>query len=313
MTSALAVIRDEVYGLRTAFESVVCDNSIAFEREARFAMQLMEGNDFLAEIAVKNKPSLRAAITNIAAIGISLNPANKQAYLVPRDGKVCLDISYMGLLDLATSSGSILWGQAELVYSGDLFKRRGYDQPPLHEFEEFSTKRGEIVGAYVVVKLPCGDFLTTTMTADEINAIRDRSSAWKAWVEKKKRCPWLTDWSEMAKKTVIKRASKTWPKSDRLALAMHTLNTESGEGLADIAANGGSTSPAGESTPAFQALLDSARAVAMKGEAALREHWEKHLTEDQRLSLKPELRSLRACATKADNDRTIDADAGAHQ
>src|ERR1700739_4461685 len=107
MTSALAVIRDEVYGLRTAFESVVCDTSIAFEREARFAMQIMEGNDFLADIAVSNKPSLRAAITNIAAIGISLNPANKQAYLVPRDKKVCLDISYMGLLDLATNAGSI--------------------------------------------------------------------------------------------------------------------------------------------------------------------------------------------------------------
>ena len=110
----------------------------------------------------------------------------------------------------------------------------------------------------------------------------------------------------MAKKTVIKRASKTWPKSDRFALAMHTLNTDSGEGLADIV----SPPPASGPTPQFQALLDAARAVAMKGEAALRDYWEKSLTEDQRLSLKPELRSLRACATKADNDRTIDADEG---
>jgi recombination protein RecT len=37
----------------------------------------------------------------VAAIGITLNPASKLAYLVPRDGMVCLDISYMGLLHRA--------------------------------------------------------------------------------------------------------------------------------------------------------------------------------------------------------------------
>jgi recombination protein RecT len=43
------------------------------------------------------------------------------AYLVPRDGKVCLDISYMGMMHLAQQCGAIQWGQAVLVREGDQF------------------------------------------------------------------------------------------------------------------------------------------------------------------------------------------------
>jgi recombinational DNA repair protein RecT len=185
-------------------------------------------------IAVDNRQSVINAVTNIAAIGISLNPARKQAYLVPRDGKICLDISYMGLLDLAIQSGSIRWGQAELVYPADEFTMNGVGSPPTHKRQPFAKDRGEFIGAYVVVKTVDGDFLTMAMSVEEIHAVRDRSSAWKAWVEKKKKCPWVTDEGEMAKKTVIKRAYKTWPKTermDRLENAVHYLNTEAGEGL----------------------------------------------------------------------------------
>jgi recombination protein RecT len=38
----------------------------------------------------------------------------------------------------------------------------------------------------------------------------------------------------MAKKTVIKRAYKTWPKTDRLDKAIHFLNTDGEEGLESI-------------------------------------------------------------------------------
>ena len=46
--------------------------------------------------------------------------------------------------------------------------------------------------------------------------------------------PWKTDEGEMIKKTVVKRASKMWPKSERLDNTIHLLNTENGEGLAVI-------------------------------------------------------------------------------
>lgn len=235
MGNSLQIVRDDIYSAQERFDKM-SGGVLNFEREAGFALQVITGNDYALRIATENRQSVINAVTNVAAIGISLNPAKRQAYLVPRDGKICLDISYMGLLDLAIQSGSILWGQSELVMAGDRFELQGFDRPPLHNRDPFSKERGAVVGAYVVVKTRDGDYLTTCMSIDEVFDIRNRSSAWKAWESKKARCPWVTDEGEMIKKTVIKRAYKMWPKTDRLDNAVHFLNTEGGEGLAEIAA-----------------------------------------------------------------------------
>ncbi|MDR5802166.1 recombinase RecT [Caballeronia sp. LZ001] len=234
MSTAITTISNDIYGVRADFESVSVDRSINFEREAGFAIQILGANEYALGVAMNNRQSVIDAVTNISAIGISLNPAKKQAYLVPRDRKICLDISYMGLLDLAVASGSIMWGKAELVRESDDFRLNGFDKPPAHERNPFAKDRGEVIGVYVVVKTHSSDYLTETMTIDEVNAIRDRSSAWKAWITKQKSCPWVTDPGEMAKKTVIKRAYKTWPKTERLDQAVDFLNTEGNEGLESI-------------------------------------------------------------------------------
>lgn len=229
MSNALAIITGAIQEARDDFSRVLVDRSISFERESGFAIQILQNNDFAMKIAMSSKQSLLAAVTNIAAIGISLNPARKQAYLVPRGGKICLDISYIGLLDIAVASGSILWGQAELVRENDAFRKVGMDKQPVHDFEPFGKSRGEIVGVYVVVKLHNGDYLTTTMSIEEVYDIRDRSESWK----RNSGGPWKTDEGEMIKKTVIRRAYKLWPKTERLDSAMAQLSAN-GERLVDI-------------------------------------------------------------------------------
>ena len=203
----------------------IIDDSVSWDREKQFAIQAFQQNDYLAKIALGNPVSAQNAIINVAAIGITLNPAQKLAYLVPRNGGICLDISYMGLMHLAMETGSIRWGQAVIVYSGDTFKRVGIDKAPLHEVDEFGD-RGEPVGAYCVVKTSDGDYLTETMKREDIHAIRDRSQGYKSG----KNSPWLTDELEMWRKTVVKRASKYWPKVERLNNAVSYLN-DSGEGF----------------------------------------------------------------------------------
>lgn len=227
----LQVITQDIYDSRATFTAVLTDPSINFEKEAGFAIQVLQNNDFALKIATANRQSVINAVTNVAAIGISLNPAKRQAYLVPRDGRICLDISYMGLIDLAVATGSIRWAQAELVRANDNFALNGFDAPPTHVFNPFSKDRGEMVGAYVVVKTADGDYLTTTMGKEDIDAIMSRSQS----VKSGKSSPWKTDYGEMAKKTVVKRAYKYWPKNDRLSEAIHHLNTDGGEGLATTA------------------------------------------------------------------------------
>ena len=214
------------------FSGALVDSSVKWQRECQFAIQAFQKNDFLSKTAESNPASAQNAIINVAAIGISLNPAEKLAYLVPRDGMVCLDISYMGLLQLAQSTGAIKWGQCKLVYSNDTYESNGLDRAPTHQYNAFSD-RGEIVGGYCTVKTADGDYLTEEMRADEINNIMLRSAGYKAYQTKGKKCPWVTDWPEMARKTIVKRGSKYWPKHDRLSAAIDYLNTDGGEGFQD--------------------------------------------------------------------------------
>lgn len=237
VSTALTTLSGDIYGVRDQFAAVLSDKSINFEREAGFAIQILSASDYAMSTAMNNRQSVIDAVVNIAAVGLSLNPAKKQAYLVPRDKKICLDISYMGLMDLAMDSGSVKWAQAAIVYQGDTFQLMGYDKPPNHGFNPFSTDRGDIVGVYVVIKTADGEYLTHTMTIGDVYAIRERSSAWKAYVEKKSRSggPWLSDETEMIRKTCVKQAYKYWPKTERLDAAIHHLNVDGGEGLAELA------------------------------------------------------------------------------
>ena len=206
------------------FLPVVSDESVIWEKEKQFAIQALMANDYLAKVAGQKPGTLQNAIINIASIGISLNPALKHAYLVPRKGGVCLDLSYMGLLHLAQSSGVILWGQCKIVRANDTYQNAGLSKEPNHLANTFGD-RGEIVGAYCTVKTIDGDYLTEEMNIAEIFEIRGRSEAFK-----KNNGPWKTDEGEMIRKTVVKRAYKYWPKCERLGSAIQMLN-DNGEGI----------------------------------------------------------------------------------
>lgn len=200
-------------------------NAVSVPAEMNYAIQLLTANQYAAGIAVKNPVSVQNALRNASAIGISLNPANKHAYLVPRSGAICLDISYMGLMHLAQSTGSIEWGQAKLVYQADTYVNQGIDKAPLHQYPAFGA-RGELVGAYCTVKTSTGAYLTEEMSIEQINNVKMRSES-----AKKNSGPWVTDFEEMCRKTVVKRAAKYWPKVDRLNQAVEYLNTDGGEGI----------------------------------------------------------------------------------
>lgn len=211
---------------------------LKFESECLFAKQQLMKNDYTLKTAANNQASLQAAILNVAAIGISLNPASAHAYLVPRDGAVCLDISYRGLVKLATDSGAIKWAKAVLVYEGDDFVWRGPNEAPKHEADVFDDSRidasdplNNLKGGYCIAKLTDGDVLVEVMTAGEIKEVRDASKGYASG----KQSPWKGKWAgEMAKKTLVKRAYKSWPQSDgreRLDNAIEILNQH--EGLED--------------------------------------------------------------------------------
>lgn len=125
---------------------------------------------------------------------------------------------------MATDSGAIKWAQVRSVYESEEFIDNGIDQRPTHNHKPFAKKaeRGPFAGAYCCVKTAEGDYLTTVMTFEEIEEVRMKSE-----LGKQNKGPWHDHYEEMAKKTVIRRAFKTWPKTkslDRMALAVHLSN-----------------------------------------------------------------------------------------
>jgi len=220
----------------------VAPANMQWEAEFGYAVQLMTNNGYLATVAKENPQSLQQAMTNVAAIGLSLNPAKKQAYLIPRNvkegkqwvSKIFLEPSYMGMCDIATASGMIEWVQSNYVYSNDTFVDNGPGLRPTHTYNAFDSeeKRGEFVGVYCVAKTK-GDYLTSIMPAEEVYSIRGRSEAYKSFIEKKRGNggPWVTDFKEQAKKSVVRRAFKMWPKThemERMEQAVHISNENEG-------------------------------------------------------------------------------------
>ena len=103
--------KSPVYSLiataRDSFEKAN-EYNMNFAREANFALQILEGNKYLQG----SKPeSIRNAIVNVSLTGLTLNPALKYAYLVPRkigsDLHCILDISYIGMIKLLTDAGAV--------------------------------------------------------------------------------------------------------------------------------------------------------------------------------------------------------------
>lgn len=193
-----------------------------FEQECMFARQQITKNQYSIDTAAKNSLSLKNAICNVAAIGISLNPAQAHAYLVPRDGQICLDVSYRGLVKLATDCGAIQWAKTELVYENDTFVWNGPNKAPDHKADPFSD-RGDVKGGYCIARLPDGTDMIETMSRKEMDQIQETSKAkngpWKHWPD------------EMRKKSVTKRASKSWPQTGdrkRIDTAIDVMNHHEG-------------------------------------------------------------------------------------
>lgn len=193
--------------------------SMDYDRESIFAMQMLMKTDFALKTANEQPTSVQLAMINVASTGLTLNPAHGYAYLVPRDGLICLDISYKGLIKIATDTGSIRWARADLVYERDSFSYNGPAAAPEHQADPFK-ERGEVVGVYCIAKTSDGDILTEIMPMEELEKIRSKSMAYV----KKKSGPWVEWFGQMAKKAVVKRASKTWPYTDRAEKLMDAID-----------------------------------------------------------------------------------------
>lgn len=163
---------------------------------------------------VKDMGAFLAACTNAAADGLILD-GREAALVVDYNGGVQYRPMMRGLLKLAYNSGMVKSLVVELVRENDSFdySPTRADEPIFHTIN-LKTPRGEAYAAYAIAAMKDGGVIHEVMSVEDINAIRDRSDAYRAFKAGKiKSTPWSTDWSEMARKTVFRRLSKYLPSS----------------------------------------------------------------------------------------------------
>ena len=211
---------DIVHHVMPQFERISRDRGqlVRWQEECEFALQALQKNQQLA----KCKPvTVQNAIVNVAAVGLTLNPADGYAYLVPHSSECQLMISFKGLVKAATDTGAISWVKAEVVKEHDQFAYKGPATAPEHSMNPFGD-RGQSVGVYCIAKTHDGDFLVDVMDWAEVQKIREcakTKAVWDKWTD------------EMAKKAIIKRAAKQWPKtkqSQNLHKAIEVINETEG-------------------------------------------------------------------------------------
>ena len=211
------IVKSEFKAIETRFVELTDKNT--FEKECSFALQLFSKNEFLNKATTESKLQ---AVLNVANIGLTLNPALKFAYLVPRSRKVggqyiveaCLEPSYQGLVKLITDTGSAKTIYAHLVYEGDEFQEILGTGVEIRHVPKRQSK--EVVLVYAVAVLHDGTKQVDVMPISDIHEIRAMSESYKAWEKNNALpCVWNTHFGEMARKTVIRRLTKYLPKTDR--------------------------------------------------------------------------------------------------
>lgn len=108
------------------------------------------------------------------------------------------------------NSGEVTSAEAHLVYEGDDFDFELGDDARIVHRPATLGNRGNVIGAYAIIKLANGEVIREVMSVAEIERARAASRA-------KDSGPWVTWWGEMARKTVLRRAAKAAPFSAELA------------------------------------------------------------------------------------------------
>lgn len=135
---------------------------------------------------------------------LGLEPDGRRAHLIPfwnskaNRFECQLVIDYKGIVDLILRTGKVSAIHCDKICDNDDFE---YDCGNVVKHKiNFRQPRGNAYAYICIITLKDGTRKCEVMTLGEVEAIKNRSQA--------KSGPWKTDFDEMAKKTVFKRAAK---------------------------------------------------------------------------------------------------------
>lgn len=194
------------------------------ERFCRVALSAVNKNPTLLD-ALKH-PGSQASVLSafMKAAEMGLEPDGRKAFINAfrnnRTGgyDVTLIPMYQGLSELVMRSGLVSFIHADKVCENDEFD---WDTGKILKHRPKWGDRGKVILFYCHVVFKDGSSKDEVMDIEEVNAIRDRSTAYNSAIKYgKKETPWIKDYDEMGKKTVFRRCAKWLPLSSELRTAL---------------------------------------------------------------------------------------------
>lgn len=151
-----------------------------------------------------SQTSLMKSIMTSAELGLDFTGTLGRAYIIPfynskaKVYEATFIAGYKGLIELAMRNPKIKRIDSQCRYAKDKFKLiLGSDPRLIHE-PCTTGDPGAVIGFYAVANIENAPALIEYMTKEQTESIRARSKAKDAG-------PWVTDYEQMGRKTVIRR------------------------------------------------------------------------------------------------------------
>lgn len=172
------------------------------DRLARTVLTQIRMNPKLLDCS---RESLLACVLQAAQLGLEPGILG-QCWILPYGREATFIPGYRGLAQLAWRSGLIKSQIAHAVYKGDVF---AYDfgGDRIEHIPGGETDPEQLTHAYAIIHTTTGGRIFDVMTKQEIERIKGRSPSMRGG----RSSPWITDYAEMAKKSVYTRLSKLAP------------------------------------------------------------------------------------------------------
>lgn len=195
-----------VQEVRTAIEKMApqfkaaLPGHVSVEKFVRVTLTAVQTNPQLLEA---DRRTLFAAATKAAQMG--LLPDGREGAIVTFKNQAQWMPMVAGIMKLVRNSGEISTWSVQAVYENDNFDFcLGDEEHIIHK--PALANRGKIIAVYSIVTMKDGEKSREVMSVEDVNAIRARSRSGNSG-------PWVSDFAEMAKKTVVRRHSKRLPLS----------------------------------------------------------------------------------------------------
>jgi recombination protein RecT len=169
---------------------------VSVDRFVRVTLTAVQTNPNLLSA---DRRTLFAAATKAAQMG--LLPDGREGAIVTFKDQAQWMPMVAGIMKLVRNSGEISTWSVQAVYENDTFDFCLGDEEHITHKPNLAN-RGKLIAVYSIVTMKDGEKSREVMSVEDVLAIKARSRSGSSG-------PWVSDFAEMAKKTVIRRSAVT--------------------------------------------------------------------------------------------------------